>query len=76
MEDIVVSFGRILRRLRLEKEMSQERLALVAGVQRNTVVSLELGQKQPTLRTIAQLATALDIQVSDLLRLVESDLNT
>jgi len=46
MDDIVVSFGRVLKRLRLEKEMSQEQLGLAAGTSRNSVVSIELGQKQ------------------------------
>lgn len=76
MDDIVVSFGRTLRRLRLEKDMSQERLGLAADIQRNTVISIELGQKQPTLRTIFQLAKALDLTVSELFDFVEIDMRS
>ena len=51
-----VQFGAALRRLRLAAGMSQERLGLEAGIQRNFVSLIETGQNQPTITTIAKLA--------------------
>lgn len=49
-------FGEALRRVRLAAGMTQEQLALEAGVQRNFISLIETGQNQPTINTIAKLA--------------------
>lgn len=59
-------FGAGLRRLRLAAGMSQERLGLEAGIQRNFVSLIETGQNQPTITTIAKLAKALGMRASEL----------
>jgi transcriptional regulator with XRE-family HTH domain len=59
-------FGAALRRLRLAAGMSQERLGLEAGVQRNFISLIETGQNQPTITTIAKLARALGMRASEL----------
>lgn len=63
---VTICFGRVVRELRLEARMSQERLGAVAGLQRNYISSLELGHKQPSLLTIFKLASALNLR-ADLL---------
>ena len=47
--------------------MSQRELALGAGVSSSFVSQLERGLRGPTLNTIAGLAEALGVKVSDLL---------
>ena len=65
------SVGRVVRRLRIAAEMTQEALGLEAGLQRNYVSSLELGEKQPSLTSIFKLAKALKIAPSLLIEFVE-----
>lgn len=72
--DPSAAFGKVLRQLRLERELTQETLGLEAGVQRNFVSLIELGQNQPTITTVFKLAAALGVKPSELLELVEADL--
>lgn len=64
-------FGRVLRRLRKEAGLSQEQLALEAGLQRNYISMMELGNYQPTLTTIFKLSRALNIQASKIIEMLE-----
>ena len=59
-------FGAALRRVRLAAAMSQEKLGLDAGVQRNFISLIETGHNQPTISTIAKLARALGMKASEL----------
>ena len=69
-----VAFGAALRRLRRAGGLSQERLGLDAGVQRNFISLIETGQNQPTITTISKLAGALGIKASELVAEAESEL--
>ena len=60
------AFGRVLRQARVTAGMSQEQLGLEAGVQRNFISLIELGQNQPTVTTVFKLAKALNISASSL----------
>lgn len=55
-----------LRRIRVAKNISQDELALLAGVERAYVGHIERGKKNPTIQTLAKIAGALDCQVRDL----------
>jgi len=69
-----VAFGRVLRRLRQKKGLTQEELGLDADLRRTFVSILELGQQQPTLTTILKLAKVLEVRPSKILELVEREL--
>jgi transcriptional regulator with XRE-family HTH domain len=56
-----------LRRIRVAKNISQDELALRAGVERAYVGYLERGKKNPTLKTLVKLASALECEVAVLL---------
>ena len=71
-----VAFGAALRRLRRAGGLSQERLGLDAGVQRNFISLIETGQNQPTITTISKLAHALGMKASELVAEAESELRT
>jgi transcriptional regulator with XRE-family HTH domain len=60
------AFGRVLRECRVKAAMSQEALALAAGVDRTFVSLLERGKRQPSLGTIFQLAETLGVSASTL----------
>ena len=56
-----------LRRLRLQKRMSQEDLAEEAGIARSYAWKLETGEVNPTLDTLDRVAQALGGHARDLL---------
>ena len=64
-------FGRVLRRHRSEKNISQEELAFLAGVDRTFVSRLERGIRQPTITTVIGIGQALGISAADLVRETE-----
>lgn len=70
-----LAFGLVLRKLRKEFGLTQEDLGFEADLRRTFVSVLELGQQQPTLNTIFKLAKALKISPSDLIKLVEEEIN-
>lgn len=57
-----------IRRLRKQKDISQEELALRAGI--NTVYygQIERGQKCPTVDTLYKIAVGLEVPLPDLVR--------
>jgi transcriptional regulator with XRE-family HTH domain len=57
-----------LRRFRLEKGLSQEELANLAGLHRTYIGSVERGERNISIDNIECLAKALGCQVVDLLR--------
>jgi transcriptional regulator with XRE-family HTH domain len=69
--DPVSTFGLVVKELRKERSLSQERLADEASLDRTFLSQLETGRKQPSLLTIFRLAHALQVEASDLLQRVE-----
>lgn len=55
-----------LKVARAEKTLSQEQLALLAGVTRQTISSIETGQYNPSALPAMLLARCLDKEVEDL----------
>ena len=65
------AFGDALRELRRRRKLSQEALALEAGIERNYVSLLELGKNSPSIRMLFKLSEVLDIAPSALIEDVE-----
>ncbi len=55
-----------LRRVRVSREISQEKLAVDAGLDRTYVGGLERGTENPTVAVLDRLAIALGIHISKL----------
>ena len=55
-----------LKEVRKEKNISQQDLADLVGVSRNTISSLETGQYEPTAKLALVLAVALDMKFEEL----------
>ena len=70
-----VAFGKILRQLRLNANLTQEELGFEADLRRTYVSILELGQQQPSLTTLLKFAKALDITGSELVGMVELEID-
>ncbi|MQA19324.1 helix-turn-helix domain-containing protein [Rugamonas rivuli] len=69
-----MAFGVVLRSFRKKAGLSQEQLALEAGVERNFVSLIERGINQPTIRIIFKLAAALQVDPSAMMKAVEQHL--
>ena len=61
-------FASNLRRLRAERELTQEKLADLAGIDRTYVSALERQVYSASLDTIERLAEILDVAASELLK--------
>lgn len=69
----VEHIGEIIQEMRKIKDMTQEELALKAGVSYTTLIKIERGSvKNPTIKTIQKLAIALDLSVDDILNKVRN----
>lgn len=69
------AFGQVLKELRKARDFSQERLAFESDLDRAFISQLECGHKQPSLVTIFQLAKALHVSPSLIIRSVEEMYN-
>jgi len=61
----------VLRNIRESRGLSQEELAARAGYHRTYIGQLERGEKSPSLRTIFNLSSTLQVNPSVLIRRVE-----
>ena len=55
-----------LKEIRIEKDISQQQLADMVGVSRNTISSIETGQFNPTAKLALILCVALDKKFEDI----------
>jgi transcriptional regulator with XRE-family HTH domain len=63
---LLLGLGGVLREARAERRLSQEELGLRTGVHRNYIGGIERGERNPSVTTIATLAYALDMKLSEL----------
>jgi transcriptional regulator with XRE-family HTH domain len=70
------AFGEVIRELRKEYKISQEKLAEISNLDRSFISLLECGHKQPSLITVFQLAKAFNFSASKILQLVEVKIKT
>ncbi|OBZ14222.1 hypothetical protein A8L34_09700 [Bacillus sp. FJAT-27264] len=68
----IESIGENIRILRLKNGLSQEQLALNAGVNTSYIGQIERGEKNPTIKTLDKVSEALGIALIDLLLFVDS----
>ena len=63
----LVALGKAIRRVRQAKDISQEKLALMAEVDRSYVGRVERGDNNVAILTLLKLAMAMDISVAKLM---------
>lgn len=66
MSDIAKIIGQRIRNYRTQKELSQEKLAELAGCHPTYIGQLERGEKNATLESVEKIASAMDISLSEL----------
>ncbi len=63
----LISLGKVIKRLREEKGLSQEKLSYEVDVSRNQISLIECGDTNPTILVLKRIAEVLDVNVSELL---------
>jgi transcriptional regulator with XRE-family HTH domain len=66
-ERIRRSVGERIRKIRLEKGLTQEALALEAGISRNVLIEVEHGRIGLLYERLFDIAAVLDVEVSSLI---------
>jgi len=64
-------FGIVIRQLRTEMGVSQEKLSLDANIDRTYISGIEKGERNVSIEMIERLATFFQISVSELFKKVE-----
>lgn len=64
--DVRKRIGWNLRRLRVERELTQEDFATDSGFDRGYISGVERGVRNPSVVVVARIADALDVDVSEL----------
>ena len=65
--------GKLIRKLRKERALSQDVLSGLAGIGRSHLAMIENGRKNASIETLWQISEAMDIRISTLFRLYESN---
>jgi transcriptional regulator with XRE-family HTH domain len=66
--------GQVIRRLRLERGMSQEILSGLAALSRSHLAEIESGKDNANVETLWRIAGGLDLRLSELIRQVEEEM--
>lgn len=66
MEDLRLAFGRRIRELRENQELSQEELAERASLHWTYVSGVERGKRAPSLDVVGRLANGLNVTLAEL----------
>ena len=64
--DIKKKFGEKVKKIRLEKGLSQEALALKAELDRTYIPSIEKGERNVSITVVEKIANALDVKITTL----------
>ena len=66
------TFGAVMRRIRLDKGLSQETLAEMLDMDTNAYISrLENGKKQPSLEMVYKISKALQVNAWEIVKEIE-----
>ena len=67
--------GLVIRKEREKRNQTQEVFSGFATLTRSHLAMIERGQKSPNVETLAKIASALDIPLSELFRLAENEMD-
>ena len=65
--------GRNVKRIRQERGLTQEQLAELSGFSQQYISGLEQGQRNPTIVSLYEFATALGVSHMELVRPIDPD---
>ena len=61
----LIALGKRIKKIRVSKNLTQEDLALHAGMDRTNISKLEKGEGNPEFFTLVRIAEALDVRLSE-----------
>lgn len=64
----LVTLGKNVRQIRLDRGFSQEALADLCGLHRTYLGGIERGERNVSLLNIVRIARALDVEITELVR--------
>lgn len=70
-EHILIRYGQVVRKVRLEQGISQEELADRCGLHRTYISDIELGKRNLSLENIERIAISLNKTLSEFFKEVE-----
>lgn len=70
-----LAFGKAVRALRMDRDVAQEELAALAGIERSHMGKIERGEHMPSLAVILKVATALKISGTELMAATERNMS-
>jgi len=71
MQNLKLKLGETIKAFRQKASLSQEQLADLASLHRTYIGSVERGERNISFENIVQIARALDVKPSDLLKDIE-----
>lgn len=66
MDNVKIKFGNKVKALRLEKGISQEKLAELADLDRTYIPGIEAGKRNVSIVVVEKIAAAFNISISEL----------
>ena len=73
MSGIANNLGRVIRFERERRQLSQEALSELAGMNRSFIGEIERGEATPTIVTLQKIASALGLKLSELIQRYEEE---
>jgi transcriptional regulator with XRE-family HTH domain len=67
--EVLIKFGRRIRKLRAERNITQQQLAEISGLHKNYIGMIERGERNPSLLNIDILAKSFEISLSELMKI-------
>lgn len=67
--------GKAITKFRKARGVSQEVLSGLADIGRTHLSAIERGERKPTLETLYRISCALDVNMSDIIKEIESSIN-
>ncbi len=68
MRNILIEFGKHLKELRNNKNLTQQEFANKSGLHRNYIGMIERGERNPSLINLEIIAKTLNISLSELMK--------
>jgi len=72
-EHILTAFGQHIKKLRVNKKLSQEQLGLISNLDRTYISGIERGKRNVSLLNIVKLASSLDVSLNEIINFHISD---
>ena len=68
INEVSKKLGKRINQLRIDKKMTQEKLALEAGLNRAYIGYIERGERNPSTETVAKISKVLKVSLNELFK--------